>query len=124
MEETVCTRGDSLITIDAPRTENTDRRFLAGHDARLYRRGVRTKEDIRRFLHTDLFLDKESILHVARRVLRCKIEHAIDMLVILHLRSLCYSKTDAGEDIDDLLANKGEGMARTERNRIGGASEV
>ena len=36
MEETVCPCRDGFVTIDPSGTENADRRFLGGHDARLY----------------------------------------------------------------------------------------
>ena len=81
MEETVCAIGDRFITIYTSRTDNTDRRLLILHDTCLYGRSVCTKQYVR------IMLDKESILHVAGRVVFCKVQRREYMPVVFDFRS-------------------------------------
>jgi hypothetical protein len=106
MEEAVCTCRNSLVAIYTTRAEYADRRLLTEHHAGLHTRSVGAKKDIGWFLYTNLFLDKEGVLHVTSRVLRCKVEQGIHMVIVLYLRTFCYSETYAREDVDNLLTNE------------------
>ena len=78
MEEAVCAGGDGLIAIDATRTDDADGgRELAVlvvhalHDAGLHGRGVRTQQDVLRFM-----------------VVICQLRHGVRMQMVVDRHGL------------------------------------
>src|SRR5687768_15049334 len=54
--------------------------------------------------------NKESILHVTRRMVRRKVERTEIVMIILHFRSLAHSISDPRKDVDDPLADDRDRM--------------
>ena len=120
----MCTCGNRLIAVYTTRTKHTNWRFLTQHCTRLYARSVRTKQYITWFLHTNLLLYKESILHITRRVFWSKIEKRIHMLIILHFRSFSYRKTYTRKNINNLLTHQRQWMTCTQLYRIRSTCQI
>ena len=118
MEEAMCTCRDGLVTIDATWTNHTDRWLLLVHHTNLHRRGVAAQYDDWVLLH------EERILHIACRMIVGKVERAIDVPVILHLGTLGNREAHTGEDVNDLLANKAQGVTCAHLVGIGRTSQV
>src|SRR5690606_30316791 len=110
MEETMCTCRNSLIAVHPARHNGTERWLACFHQSNLNGRGMRTQGNI----ITILFLDKESILHITRRVLRWKIQGREVVPVIFDLRSFGNDKTEFLKNLNDLLADQRQRMARAQ----------
>ena len=106
VENTVRPIRDSLVSEHSAGADNADRGLLVLHSAHLDRAGVRSEQDI------GVLLNEEGVLHIPRRVLRREVQRREDVPVILHLRALSNSVTQPREDIDNLPANKRDGVAR------------
>ena len=113
MKEAVSTRRDGLIAIYTPRTENTYRRFVAFHVVSFVATGMATQQHILGNIIRVALLYKESILHVACRMVGSEVEHRKDMLVIINLRTLVQGEAHTRKNIDNLVFHNGQRVART-----------
>ena len=101
MEETVSAGGDGLVAVDTSRADDTDgggQFAVLGvhilHDAGLNARCVRTQQDVLGDI-VRVLTDKEGVLHVAGRMVCCKVHLGEHMQVVLHLRTVCQHKAHA-----------------------------
>ncbi len=113
MEETVGSGRYCLITVYTAGTDYTDRWLLRSHHSRLHRRRMRAEQHIR------CPVDKEGILHIARRMIGREIKRLENMPVIFDLRTLGNREAKTAEYIDNLLAHERQRMtcADIERSR-------
>ena len=118
MEEAVGTGADGLVAIDATRADDADGRLLFLHHACLHAGGVGTQDDV------GVCLDEEGVLHIASRMVVGEVHGAIDVPVVLHLGTFGEGEAEAREDIDDLVLDDGQGMARAKRDGVSGTREV
>ena len=118
MEEAMGTCADRFVAVNTARAKYADGRLCLFHDARLHAAGVRAKDDVRMRLH------EERVLHVASWMVVSKVQAAVNVPVVLHLRAFCQGETKAAEDVDDFILDNSQGMTRTEGNGIRCASEV
>ncbi len=79
---------------------------------------MRAQQHVGRLLYAYLFLYEEGVLHVACRVLRREVQHAVHVLVVLHLGPLRYREADTGEYLLYLFAHQRQRMTRAQRYRI------
>src|SRR5690606_33567842 len=99
MEETVCPRRYSLVTVYPTRHYCAKRRLTCFHQAHLYRRRMRAECNI----ITLLFLDEKSILHIPGRMLGRKIQGREIVPVIFDFWSFSHNKAQFFKNLDDFL---------------------
>ena len=118
MEEAVCAGADGLVAIYATRADDADGRLLLLHHAALDGAGVGAQ------YHVGVSLDEEGVLHVACRMVIGEVHGAEHVPVVLHLRTVGQAETQSGEDVDNLVAYDGDGVACAQRGGVGCAGEV
>lgn len=112
---------DSLVAENTAGSDDTDRGLTMFHHADLHRRGMCAESDL---LTARVFLDKESVLHIASGVVGGEVESGEKMPVVLDFDRFCDSEADASEDVGDLVHDDREDMAATEMRPIGRHREV
>ena len=118
MEEAMSTCTHGFVAVNSTRAKYANGRLCLFHDTRLHAAGVAAKNDVGMRLH------EERVLHVASRMVVSKVQTAVNVPVVLHLRAFCQGETKAAEDIDDFILDNRQGMTRAERNGIRCAREV
>ena len=122
MEEGVCTVADSFVTIYASWTKYTDRRLCRLHYTALYAGCMCTQNDIVR--HFGIVINKESVLHIACRMVFRKVHGREYMPVVFDFRSVCDVETHSGKNIDDFVLHDCERMACTKFHRISRTGQI
>jgi hypothetical protein len=110
---------NSLVTVNTSGANNADGRLLALHDASLHGRRVGTKEDVGTSVP-----DKESVLHIPRRMIGREVEGSKDMPIIFYFRPFGDRKTEAGENITKFLTDNRDRMPGTGGDWVGGTGKV
>ena len=118
MEETVCAIADSFVTVYTSRTDDADRRFGSFHHTGLYRRSMCTQYYVR------VSFDKESILHIACRMVFGKVQCREHVPVIFNFRTFGNTESQTGKDINDFVLYNGERVACTEFHRISRTRQI
>ena len=119
MEYAVRTGRDGLIAEYTSRADDADRERQLLHCTHLNRRGVGTEQN--RIVAGSY---KESVLHIAGRVLRWEVKCLENVIVILDLRPFCDIVAELAENLDDFLPDDGNRVAGAESYRVSGKSAV
>ena len=118
MEEAVCAGRDGLVAVNTTGTNHTDRRLHSLHHAALHGRGVGAQE------HIGLTGHEEGVLHVASRMVVGKVHRTENVPIVLHLGTIGKREAEAREDVNNLVAHEGQGVARTQSDGIRRAGQV
>lgn len=121
---------DGLVAIDATRTDDADgSRQLAVlgmhllHHSGLNGRGVGAEQDVLGDI-VGMLADEESVLHVTGWMVGSEIHLGEDVVVVFHLRSVGQYESHAREDVDDLVGDDGQRVARTKLDGVGSTCQV
>ena len=109
---------DGLVAVDAAWADNADGRLLLLHDTCLDAARMAAKNDVW------MSLDEEGVLHIAGRMVVGEVHGTVDVPVVLHLGSLGEGESQTGEDVDNLVLDNGQRMARAQGDGVRSASQV
>ena len=83
-----------------------------------------TKNYVLRNVHRIATLNEEGILHITCRMIRSKVQHCKDMLIVINLWTLIESETHTSKDINNLVLYKRQWMTCTEVDWISSTSQI
>ena len=118
VEEAVCASGNGFVAVYAPRADDANGRFLRSHDASLHRRSVGAQQYVRRAKN------EERVLHVAGRMVGCKIERGKHMPIVFDFRPVGDSEAKAGKYGNNFVSDERNGMTSADRRRNGRTAEI
>lgn len=121
MENAMGASRDGLVAEDPTRGDDADGGLVVLHDTDLDGRGMGAQSD---GLFAILFLDEESILHIACGVVGREVEGREEVPVIFDFDRFGDGEADAGENLDNLIHHDGEDVAATDFGEIDGHGQV
>ena len=124
MEEAVCTGTDGLVAIYSTWAKYTDRRLVSFHIMSLVARGMAAQKDVLGDIIGIALLDEEGVLHIAGRMVGCKVKHGEHVLVVVNLRSMIEREAHTREDVYDLILDNRKRMAGSQCYRVGCTGQI
>jgi len=120
VEYAVRAGADRLVAEHAAGADDADGEFHRLHRTDLHRRGVRAeKQGVGMTCG-----NKESVLHVAGGVVLREVQSLEHVVVVLDLGAFGHVIAELAENVHDLLADDGDGVARAELERVAGHRQV
>ena len=124
VKEAVGAGCDGFVAIDAAGADDADGRLRALHHARLHRAGVAAQHNVAGHVAALVLADEEGVLHVAGGMVGRKVERGEHVQVVFYLGAIGQGESLACENVDDVLAHSGDGVASANLLRRRGSCDV